>query len=157
MWLFTNIGFFSAVLEGSDEPRIVVRVRVREDLSRLIGLYLKSRSVEIVELENRDYPYRIFLSQAEWARIVSELAEDIDYGNFKDSVAKQDGHTRAHIYGRVWQSMLGMESELGIRPRNTSVYETKAKPPSARRQTPTLPLKIEEELVGGKKKGGAKR
>jgi hypothetical protein len=42
---------------------------------------------------------------------VKKIALDIDYGNFKDTVADEQGFGRAKIYGGVWSVLLDLERE----------------------------------------------
>lgn len=112
MWVFTEIGFFSATryLEA-EEPTIQVRARAREDLENLIRGHL-TRVPEILEWEGRDYPYRILISQHEWASALTQIALLTDYSNFKDRVKKRQGSTRASWYMRVWEAMYDLERKL---------------------------------------------
>jgi hypothetical protein len=34
------------------------------------------------------------------------IVDDLDYPNFKDAVAKAQGHDRAKVYGKVWYDLL---------------------------------------------------
>jgi len=36
---------------------------------------------------------------------------DIDYDNFKNTVAKVQGHNRSHVYSNVWEDLLVLEKE----------------------------------------------
>lgn len=124
MWIFTRIGFFSAVradparIDGlpTDEPYVMVRARVREDLVNLIALwhecYEGEGEPEILAWKNRDYPYRVIIPQEEWVLLTASLAEDIDYGNFKGEVKKAQGYERSSLYMGVWSTMNGAERKL---------------------------------------------
>lgn len=135
MWIFTKIGFFSAVEERSEageEPWIMVRARVKRDLERLNEVFgqlfvVEGRktkySAEILEWENRDYPYRVIVPREVWSGALVQLVQDIDYGNFKNEVSREDGYKRSGLYSRVWSVMNGAERELGIAPSNVGSYE----------------------------------
>jgi hypothetical protein len=127
MWVFTEIGFFSATryLEA-DDPTIQVRARAREDLENLIRGHLTC-APEILEWEGRDYPYRILISQHEWASALSQLAGLTDYSNFKDRVKKRQGPLRASWYMRVWEAMYDLEQKL-IPKRKKATEEIEAFP-----------------------------
>ena len=105
MWLFTTLGFFSATLYQDSEsdplkPEIQVRARARVDLQNLIVRYCRpGDDTEIIEWENRDYPYRIILPQARWVEISMLLVSDIDYSNFKDEVKKVQGEQLSWLLG----------------------------------------------------------
>ncbi|WP_203467598.1 NUDIX domain-containing protein [Dechloromonas sp. TW-R-39-2] len=109
MWLFTTIGFFSAVQKpGTDF--ITIRARVRNDLDNLREKYLPDLSPTIAKA-GTDYPWRATVSHVKFAEALSKIALDIDYDNFKDAVAKHQGKSRAHRYGKVWSALYDMPEE----------------------------------------------
>lgn len=116
MWLFTKVGFFSVVLEtyAKGKPRLMVRARVGKDLDALRATYAPKLSATKQE-KGRDYPYRAFITHAEFAKVVAKLVTDIDYGNFKSMVAKEQGHPRSRLYHGVWDVMFGAEEKLAPR------------------------------------------
>ncbi len=103
MWLITNFGFFS-VVQKSGEAQLTVRSRARRDLEMLREKYLPQLG-EIVEGEGTDYQFRARVSREEFSEALKRIALDIDYSNFKNSVAREQGHGRAHIYHDVWASL----------------------------------------------------
>lgn len=116
MWIFTQIGFFSAVradparVDGlpKDRPYVMVRARVEEDLVNLQGLWselYEGEAPEILRWKGRDYPARVILAQEEWVQLAAALAEDIDYPNFKSRVTETQGWARHDLYSRVWGVM----------------------------------------------------
>jgi len=110
MWIFTTIGFFSAVQKQDDPTVIQVRARVREDLVRLKEAV--PGASEILALPNRDYPYRVYMSHGDWAGFCAGMAESIDYPNFKDAVKKISGYERGSLYMGVWSVMHRAEDKL---------------------------------------------
>jgi hypothetical protein len=110
MWMFTTIGFFSAVQKKDDPTVIQVRARVREDLVRLKEAV--PGADEILELPNRDYPYRVYMCHLDWAGFCAGMAEAIDYPNFKDEVKKVCGYERGSLYMGVWTVMHRAEDKL---------------------------------------------
>lgn len=140
MWLFTTIGFYSAVRvadkdrdcipKGRDpeEQYIMIRGRVREDVENLAVLLKESciteSEPEILEWVGRDYPYRVIIEKDEWVELLSELADMVDYSNFKNTVKKCAGVARAGLYSRIWGVMLSAESMLGHKVSNYSAYDT---------------------------------
>jgi hypothetical protein len=114
MWLFTKVGFFSVVLETyktKGTPRLVVRARVKADLDALRATYAP-RLGETVQEPNRDYPYRAFITKKALAGVLERVVEDIDYGNFKNTVRQAQGSAREHLYHEVWAVMNGAEQKL---------------------------------------------
>lgn len=118
MWIFSRAGFFSAVQKGGRKGQeVCVRARVLEDLDRLRKLYWPEMGV-VQRSQNTDYPYRVFVSHGTWAKVCEAMARDIDYSNFKDMVAKEQGYERAHLYGDVWSVMYGAEQKLAPKPKS---------------------------------------
>lgn len=53
------------------------------------------------------------MDKAAWVRVVAELADDIEYGNFKSAVARHQGPagaTYTHALSDVWQIMYELQS-----------------------------------------------
>jgi hypothetical protein len=118
MWIFTRYGFFSAVCarqgNGSygqpvDLNRIMVRARMREHLEALQRRFPQELGAgEIVSSGGTDYAFRLFIEKPVWAQVMSALAEETDYDNFKSSVARLQGREGAayeHALHDVWSVM----------------------------------------------------
>ena len=118
MWIFTKHGFFSAVCarQGSgkrgqpvDADRIMVRARLRGHLEALKKCFPDLLGqCEIQEFTGTDYAFRVFVDKPVWSQVLSGLAEETDYDNFKSEVARQQGRDGA-AYERslheVWSVM----------------------------------------------------
>jgi len=106
MWLITTFGFFSIVDKqaGKSAGVFTVRSRVRQDLERLKSSYLPELT-EIVVGGGTDYRYRGTAPKQAVARAFGEAIADIDYSNFKNSVAHRQGHPRHDAYAKVWQNL----------------------------------------------------
>lgn len=118
MWLFTTHGFFSAVcarkgdgrhVQPIDPNRIMVRGRLRAHL-----MALKDRfpdllgECEIHESSKTDYAFRLFVDKSVWSRVLSALADETDYDNFKHEVARHKGRAGEgyeHSLHDVWSVM----------------------------------------------------
>jgi hypothetical protein len=107
MWLFTNFGFFS-VVQKPGERDLTVRSRLRSDLEHLRQRYLPTLG-PVIEHGGSDYQFRAKISHAALAEAMSKIVLDIDYSNFKNSVAEQQGHARAKTYGKVWEALWQMQ------------------------------------------------
>ena len=118
MWIFTKYGFFSAVCarqgDGKhnhqvDPDRIMVRARIRRHLEALKDRFPRVLGEsEIKEFAQADYAFRIFIAKSTWAEILSELAQETDYDNFKSEVARYQGSAGAayeHALHRIWSVM----------------------------------------------------
>ncbi len=96
MWIYTKEGFVSAVRYKQEDRReratldlvelVIVRARRREHLQKLFPEH------EIHETPEADYAFRVFVVQEEFATVLFNLALDIDYPNFKNSVPEGDYH-----------------------------------------------------------------
>ena len=109
MWLITTTGFYS-IVQKPGEKDLTIRSRVKKDLEALRDKYLPDLG-EIVRNKNTDYRYRAKVSHADLAKAASQMVLDIDYDNFKNTVAKVQGHDRSHIYSNVWEDLLVLEKE----------------------------------------------
>jgi hypothetical protein len=108
MWLMTNFGFFSIVKKEGEE-NLTVRARAKQDLLSLKDRYLPQMGAIEVSDYN-DYRYRVRVPREVFAEALRDIALDIDYPNFKNSVAKKQGKGRARVYEDVWQRLYGLQS-----------------------------------------------
>lgn len=130
MWVFTEIGFFSAVASPDNgATKVAVRARVKQDAERLVALLVElgHAAPDVLQLKGRDYPYRVIIEREMWAHVMDELSTRIDYGNFKSHVSKVDGYERSSLYSRVWDAMLSAERDLGHKQANKSAFEPAAR------------------------------
>jgi len=105
----TPVGFFSIVLKRG-ETDLTVRARVRGDLEALEKEYLPSLG-PIIAGGGTDYPYRARVDPNALAAAIARMVEEIDYSNFKDTVAARQGVERAHVYGEVWSALHKLTSQ----------------------------------------------
>ena len=122
MWLFTKYGFFSAVCarlgdgrhgQPVDPDRIIVRARVREHLEGLKKRFpdLLGRC-DILEFAGTDYAFRIVIEKRVWSQVLSGLADETDYDNFKSEVVRHQGRAGAayeHALHGVWSVMYRLQ------------------------------------------------
>ena len=101
MWLYCRSGFFSAVKHQTLSDVIHVRARFRGDLERLCEAH--GVKPEVSETPFNDYRFRMDFRMNDWARIVMEEAESIDYTNFK--AMAHDGSERDRAYMGAWCAM----------------------------------------------------
>lgn len=130
MWLFTKWGFFSAVTARKrlrpkpgekyvrysktlDKGKLMVRARVREHLEALRARFHKLiGAAEILESESADYRFRMIVKKQQWTEIATALADEIEYGNFKDECkhnVQQTGWDYVNALMRVWGIMYGVQ------------------------------------------------
>ncbi len=100
MWTFTRYGFYSTVqardATGKYElPGVLsVRARLRSHLEALTERFPEflPPAGAIIETWRADYRYRLLVDRYDWADVVSELAREIDYTNFKNECPDPDYH-----------------------------------------------------------------
>ena len=122
MWVFTKHGFFSAVCarqgDGAhgqpiDSNRIMVRARVRGHLEALKKRFPDLLGeCDIYESADTDYAFRIFIDKRVWSRVISGLADETDYDNFKSEVVRHQGRAGAayeHALHGVWSVMYRLQ------------------------------------------------
>ena len=110
MWVFTTSGFVSAVYKDG-----AIQVRAR-DLKSLEPL-AKQTGAAIVATPLADYPYRIAITNEQFAIWVNQQALSIAYKNFKSEVADTRGYGFAKPLNQVWSVMHEVE-DAKARVRN---------------------------------------
>jgi hypothetical protein len=114
MWLFTKIGFFSAVEVVGDPSHIQVRARVKDDIVALAEEVDRvcGERPKIIESTDSDYRFRIVITRPEWEKVGASLVADIDYSNFKSRVLRPGiDRLRALSYHEVWSVMAGLQAK----------------------------------------------
>jgi len=106
MWIFTTIGFFSAV-QKRGTTHLTVRARAKGDLDALRNRYLPSLS-PTSSRGGTDYPWRATVDHAAFAEAIKQMVLDVTYDNFKNAVAATQGQARAHAYHEVWATLLDL-------------------------------------------------
>jgi hypothetical protein len=117
MWNMTKIGFYSAVQHRDQPDTLLIRARSQQDLLNL-NAYADSKGLASEaspprQTPDADYPWRLTIPKADFAKLRADLVVDIDYDNFKNAVAAEpcNGFDRAHTYGNVWSVLHQIEDE----------------------------------------------
>ena len=98
--------------KGDRDGYVCVRARVLQDLHNLFELDpMKAYLDEVIDTDNSDYRYRVYVTREDWVAAAAELAREIDYDNFKSQVAAMQGQQRADRYLRVWSALAGLQAE----------------------------------------------
>lgn len=110
MWVFTNHGFYSIVrILDTNPEKYWVRSRRKEHLTTYFS------EERILYTHATDYQYRVELDKEELDDIFSNLPNEIDYTNFKDSIKNIELKDAAH---HVWHDIYGVlderEGTMGI-------------------------------------------
>jgi hypothetical protein len=113
MWLITPIGFYSIVCkpDDSDAETLTIRARVKSDLEALRQEYLPSLET-ISEDTGTDYRFRAKAKHNEVGRALAQMAQQLDYGNFKNEVANRQGKCRAQVYHKVWDVLFTLQRDM---------------------------------------------
>ena len=107
MWLMTNLGFFSVIQKENDDF-LTVRSRIKRDLEVLKERYIPNLG-HIIHGGGTDYQYRAKVSHDDMAEAVKKIVMDIDYPNFKNSVAEKQGRKRAKVCGELWEVLTTLQ------------------------------------------------
>jgi hypothetical protein len=110
----------------------MLRARVRKHLLNLQERFPETEfaRAEILCLAGTDYKYRVLMSKAEWSTLLSELALEQTWSNFKNEAARfarQDRTSGKYVHAlhRVWEIMFGLQSEEAYAQRDAGVYQQK--------------------------------
>ena len=81
------------------------------------------KQAKIIETLDADYRWRIVLTPSKWIVIAMKLAEDVDYGNFKNAASANGIDTHSHH--QVWSIMMAeqrREEALERTTRNKGMF-----------------------------------
>jgi hypothetical protein len=107
MWIFTSNSFLSVVHKApAKADELLVRARRKGDIQKLFP------KAQVKETIGTDYLYRAVIKRTEVAAVMAQIAMELAYGNFKDSIPAHDKqlHDACH---RVWSVMASCQR---IRP-----------------------------------------
>lgn len=122
MWVFTRYGFVSIACarkqDGSlDEDTVMVRARARKHLENLQERFPETGlgKGEILTGAGTDYRYRIIVPKAEWASILSQLALEQTWPNFKNEASRFSGLKKVsgmyvHALHEIWAIMADLQA-----------------------------------------------
>jgi hypothetical protein len=108
VWVFLNNAFVSAVQHRDNADLLVVRARVEGDLERF---FAEDQNLKVERTEDADYLFRTTIRKNLFAAALLNRMTEIDYANFKDSIALEDAD-RHGAYLRVWQAMNNLQGLL---------------------------------------------
>lgn len=114
MWLFTEKGFYSVVIDAQHDGRMLIRARCRQDAFNLYNAHHETLAsmTEPTSDATRDYRWRLSVSKADWIELAALLASEIDYGNFKSACHKRpDQDSKAGALMKVWQILADVQRE----------------------------------------------
>lgn len=100
MWIFTSGGFVSCVRHRTKQC-ILVRARTEAHLKEFVGPQHESKCFKI---EFGDYAHRAELTEHEFNQRLIQQTREIQYPNFKGSIAPEDADYYAAC-SAVWHIM----------------------------------------------------
>lgn len=113
MWIVLNDAYLSIVKPREEKgDNLLVRARIKGDIERVFP------DAVVTKLPNRDYDFRATVPAVEVARALVDRVFNLDYPNFKGSVAE---HERHEAYYGIWRVMWNLQGKL--RGRNCIEFE----------------------------------
>lgn len=103
MWIVFNDAFFSVVEDQVNHALLKVRARIPGDLERHFPDH------RVMETEDSDYRFRVFVTRAEFKKVMGKAIDNIYYGNFKNSIEDEDRH---FYYSRIWAVMHAWQEKI---------------------------------------------
>lgn len=96
MWLFTKHGYYAIVRDNKNEDIYWLRGRLEADLTNVLEL-IDIENPEITYKDYADYKYRIKLTKKEFIDFMLNIADNLDYSNFK-SMMDNNANQRHKIF-----------------------------------------------------------
>jgi hypothetical protein len=112
MWLFTETGFYSVVIDAQNQGRMLIRCRCAIDAANLWKNHHDAlpSMTEPVSREDRDYRWRLSISRRDWIKLAGRLAETVQYDNFKSAVHRNPSQgSKSGSYLRIWSTMADLQ------------------------------------------------
>lgn len=109
MWLFHPLGFASIVADEANPSNLLARGRFKGDLERLFSPF----KADVRTTPKSDYRFRVTLPRQYAAARLQDLAQTIDYNNFKNAAAKD----RHGPYLTVWTTLYREQQRRVSKPR----------------------------------------
>ena len=100
MWICLNNSFLSIVSDNKNPDLLLVRARKKGDIEAVFPNTIVNENI------GTDYKYRSFIDRRTVASVLADLALNIDYDNFKNSVVDPDRHD---AYFDIWTTMYGFQ------------------------------------------------
>jgi hypothetical protein len=139
MWIFTRYGFVSVACASKkngkiDEETVMVRARSRQHLVNLQERFPDTElgKAEILSAAGTDYEYRVILPKAKWVSILSELAMEQTWSNFKNESSRFASEKRmTHSYVDVLHEIWHVMQRFGAREDQSSQDSASGLTPSS--------------------------
>jgi hypothetical protein len=116
MWLFTRYGFFSVGCaqdkNGQPDPNLLmIRARLKRHLIALKKAFKELKPSPIREDLGTDYRHRMLVPKPVWIRVLSQMAEEQEWSNFKNEVKQTQPVDWPYLEAlhQVWDVMFGLQ------------------------------------------------
>lgn len=142
MWIYTTLGFISAVEDKKNPDLLLVRSRDREALELVLDQIELAGAAEgpdgrpvedlgdadIVEGAGTDYRYRVVMTRGTFAVFLQHYALNLlDYKNFKDALTASRGEVYHDVAFDVWNANWALDDRVGeLAPDRTAAGRRKA-------------------------------
>lgn len=128
MWIFTIYGFYSIACADKlsrgrkiDPKALMVRARTKVHLQNLKNRFecLKDEKYPIQTEQDTDYRYRLIMPKSTWVNILSALADEQTWSNFKDEAQKferKNKQSRDYVDALhdIWSVMHWLQGREGL-------------------------------------------
>jgi hypothetical protein len=120
MWIFTTHGFFSITRTRQQPEMMQIRARQKEHLQNLQKRFTADgfgMLGNIIETPDADYRFRIITEPATVQIVLANLADDINYPNFKSAchaAGFDDNRTYINALHAVWTTMYSTQQIGGF-------------------------------------------
>ncbi len=118
IWIFSCYGFYSIACANKpgtneiDSDTVMVRARVGKHLMNLKKRFPTLTDAKILATSGSDYAFRFVIPKATWVEVLTALAEEQTWSNFKDETAARAAETgREYVNSlhAVWLEMLKLQ------------------------------------------------
>jgi len=89
MWVFTQYGFISIVVDKKNDNNVLIRARNKTTLPRLFAKNGCKLSVQ-EHTPNSDYQYRVSVPRTALGILLYREVSKLDYTNFKEHIQNRD-------------------------------------------------------------------
>ena len=103
MWIIMNKSYFSIVENNENKDELLVKARVKGDIERIFP------KANVLIGAGSDYLYRAAVPRNIVSDAIKDQIENINYGNFKNSVAWED-ESRHKAYLNVWIALSKLQN-----------------------------------------------
>jgi hypothetical protein len=105
-----------AIEAVSHDAVIVVRSRERSTIEWAAWAGSPERQVASFRTPTWDYEFRCYLSASEWAAVLTAIAADLDYRNFKAWSGEHSTPARSRLAHGIWHEALVTRIAESTRP-----------------------------------------